>query len=377
MRTVDLGLVIVAADVLAWPTQVLAGGQGVFIETVDTYTPCNGQDLTNANASGQNFNDVLLEPPNGAGFYLTGWYQDNNVWDTDFLDPDPPSSHGVGDDNYNFDQPGTGIAFYQGHGAELGGPITHQCCTSAATCSIPPTNLGVGTSGKGTCVQTPYSASLCGAGYGVCSYWDAPGLQLCSTTTGGNPSNTVPICNPPSPQPPAWDRMYLGENPIVGAWAGAGTNGGIGLAIVHMSWGLVPFFPMSNWRPLFAGLQLYAGVMPTWGDTWDIADFGSAVAAGYQSSGGTSQVVTDYVNSMSHITSGNDCVTGYPGGGFANCGCQVIVTFSGTSMGADAVFAESWMALTSNSTYQTNTGFWHWKASCNYNAITYPWNGGY
>ncbi len=171
--------------------------------------------------------------------------------------------------------------------------------------------------------------------------------------------------------------MALGENATVGGWAGAGTNGGASLAIVHMSWGLVPFFPVSEWIHLFAGVQMYAGMMPTYGDTMDAATFGHAIAAPYTASGGFSTLSTDFVNAIASVTDGGGCGAGQSGGGFGYCGCHVIMTCSDSVGDARNIINEPWSAVKFTNGTQTSAAICITTYGCNYNFNTYPWSGGY
>jgi hypothetical protein len=173
---------------------------------------------------------------------------------------------------------------------------------------------------------------------------------------------------------PLSPAMAFGENPTVGAWRGAGTNGGTSLAIVKMSFGMITFFPQ-EWWGVFAGLHLYEGVMVSWGDSEDAVGFGGAVAAGYFGNPGGS-VAQSYINSISSITDGGGCGTGGTSwsGGFNGCGCHVAMTMSSSGAAAQATFNENWFALKYDNANQTGNGFWWWGAVCNYNPSVYPWN---
>src|SRR5712691_9558039 len=85
----------------------LAGCQstGLVVESVDNYSG-NG-DLTNSIANGDGFIRTMTPP--GSAWHVIHRFTDRLVWDTDFLD-------GPQWDTRNFDQSGTGISYYTGHG---------------------------------------------------------------------------------------------------------------------------------------------------------------------------------------------------------------------------------------------------------------------
>ena len=231
----------------------------VIVETVNKYAPCyqgNTQvNLGHSNQSGNNFVTTLLGSavwplvPNLAGFQLTVRWQDPEVFDTDFLDPDIAGSNPRDDDTHGFDQPNTAISFFQGHGLQITKPTPDQVCSIVANC----TNPVFGTSGPGLCIHSPGSAAKYGAGKGVCQYTSTRAMLTCGA---GDANGDVAALSP---------YMAFGENPTVGGWRGAGTDGGTSLAIVKMSFGMITFFP-DEWSSIFAGLHLYEGVMVSWGE---------------------------------------------------------------------------------------------------------------
>jgi hypothetical protein len=172
--------------------------------------------------------------------------------------------------------------------------------------------------------------------------------------------------------------LALGENPTVGAWRGANINGGTALAIIHMSFGMSPFFPVSEWHALFGGLQIFAGTMVVSGDIADSSTFGAAVAAGYVANSGSSPAYT-YAAAISSVSDGSGCNGGTSyHGGFNGCGCHVAFTFSSSAANAQTVLNEQWSALLNDSVYQTSAGYGAWYMQCNYNTSQYPIElGGY
>lgn len=352
-------------------------GQVVTLEAVSQYSRCGfSPELPGAVPGATNFINQLQSGANPAGFRQGNFFQNDSVFDIDFLDPDVPGAEAQDADMFGFDQQGGGISYYQGHGDDLGRTQTTQtCCTQAAECNNPAPGTVVGTSGTGTCAFSPISVqpNVCGAGRGLCFYSVTPNLVTCGEL---DQTHFAPIA------PPATGgigrHMAMGENAQVGAWAGAGTNGGAALAILYMSWGLVPFFPVSEWAPHFAGLQLYASMMPTYGDTSDGATFGQAAAAGYTANP-NSQIAADLLNAMASVTDGSGCpAPGSAGGGFNGCGCLVVGTFSSTASNARVVSREHWSDLASGTFtgLQTRLRGKTMGFGCNYNFTTFPMLGG-
>jgi hypothetical protein len=210
------------------------------------------------------------------------------------------------------------------------------------------------------CVLSPSSAVAYGPGKGVCQYTSTRALLTCGS---GDQNGHLSFLSP---------NMALGENPSNGPWRGAGTNGGTSLAIVHMSFGMMTFFPQ-EWSGIFAGLHLYEGMMVSWGDVADVVEYGAAVASPYTVNP-SSSVSQGYVNAISSVPSGGGCTESTSwGGGFNGCGCHMAMTLSDSNAGVQAMFNENWYALKDDYSYQNGVGYWWWNASCNYNPSAYPW----
>jgi hypothetical protein len=337
---------------------------GVIVETVNNYKACfgNGSDLSNSNQSGADFLNQLTRYPY---FSMFAHWQDANVWDRDFLDPDTYGAKWADDDTYSFDEPGLAVSFFQGHGLASTKPASDQVCTSGSQCTHPPSGASVGNLGTGTCVLSPASVAKYGKGNGVCQYTSNRAMVTC----GSNDANGHLAYLSPN--------MAFGENPTNGAWRHAGTNGGTSLAIVHMSFGMLTFFP-SEWSDIFAGLHLYEGLMVSWGDVNDSAGFGNAVASPYTVNPNSS-VTQGYLNAISSVTDGDGSCS--PGGsswngGFNGCGCHAAMTLSNSADGAWTRFNEPWLALRNDWPSQSGVGYWWWGIGCNYDPTTYPWSGG-
>jgi hypothetical protein len=344
----------------------------IVTESVNNYAPCNGgsnsSNLT-SNAAADNFYNTMLKSPNSAEFENGPQWQDNGVFDGDFLDPDL-ANHAPGspDDTYNFDNSLFGISFYAGHGDQLA--KSSVTCTSYAQCSAANAGPGlfVGLSGYGTCAISPGSVATLGSGTGICNYAQPttvnPTIAVCST--GSTNSNHA-----------QFGYMALGETPATGAWRGAGTNGGTSLAIIHMSFSMWTFFPETMWWSMFAGTHLIAADMTSWGDIdGDAVNYGTEMATSYQTNP-YGQVEEAYVNTFSSDQEGGGCANdGSPHGGFNGCGCSFVMSISSTNAGAQAAFTEDWYSLEQDLPTQNGSGYWYWNAVCNYNTSTYPWSGG-
>jgi hypothetical protein len=371
---------VLASIALKTPVAKAEAHSIIQIETVSNYasysTCCNSQgmcdQLGDSNASGINFASELLDYSNPAGFGDTpySYFQDTDVWDLDFQDPNIAGANAQFDDTYAFDQPGNAISFFQGHGAYY--QPNAFCCKQASDCPA----QGPGSLSK-ACVGTPVNnSSSCAAGSlaykGNCMYQNRYKVPAFVTCGSNDTSARAALLNSPGAQ-----FVAFGENPTVGAWRGAATNGGISLAIVRHSMGMaLPF--ASDWWPVFAGLHLYAGVAMAadingFNDEVDSASYGWAVAMPYVMAP-TSSIKSGYINAISNVPEGGGCPSGFPGG-FQGCGCHAIMTMSATNAGAQATINEDWYALTSDNSAQTGTSYWYWYIGCNYNPNN-SWSGG-
>jgi len=320
----------------------------------------------NSNANADGFWSGIVASPNSAGFSHIVQWKDPYVWDSDFLDPNMDGTlctPGPCDDTDNFDQANMAISFYAGHGAQL--PKSSTNCTSYLQCTAAKAPVGttVGTSGYGTCIRFPTDG-----GNGICNYTPSsntvnPTLDVCGSEH--NNHNHVQL-----------GYMALGETPTVGAWRGAGTNGGTSLAIIHMSFGMWTFYPISEWSSAFAGLHLFAGISVSTNDVDDAANFGSIIAEGYPTNP-LSLVQEQYTGTIGLDMEGLGCAgSSYSHGGFNGCGCLVIMSISSTDSGAYNAFNEDWLTLTDDLSTQNGTGYWYYSAQCNYDIGANPWSGG-
>jgi len=117
---------------LALALATLAGCQsnGLVVETVNNYG--GNRDLPNSHADGDGFIAALTPADGNNEWRVLARWKDADVYDTDFLDNDTW-------DQSNFDQPGTAISFFSGHGllVPYGENPSHRCSHSTE-CTSPP-----------------------------------------------------------------------------------------------------------------------------------------------------------------------------------------------------------------------------------------------
>jgi hypothetical protein len=336
--------------------------QKINVETVEQYGVsghCNSgwSNFYAAGADGTNFWNEMFRV-NYYGFQAGNYWYDNNVWDADFCDRDTSGANSGCDDSVTFDQLGSGISYFEGHGIDVPHTASAQLCTSWTQCTNPP----AGASSPGTCVSTPDEYPIYNSA--VCHYASTRAMVTCSSSDiNGHFANLD-------------SHMAFGENPGAGGWRGAATNGGTALAIVRISNGLIPFYPFAEWSEIFGGLNLYAGVMPTSGDTaTGTFNFGSSLAQFY-SNNPNGSVADAYANALSNVNGGSgSCASGSPPGhGFNGCGCHVITNFDDTQQHVNSYLKDSWYAL--QYLYPMASPSWvAWEVSCNYNNGQYGWSG--
>jgi hypothetical protein len=367
---------LAAVAATAIPKRASALG-GIETESVNLYNDagCTGaSNLGYSNSSADGFYSNMVAAPNDVDFYQYVQWKDTNVYDSDFLDPDlsgAPCSTYLCNDTNNFDQYGNSISFFQGHGA--GATSTSTVCnasnyTTQCSSANAPSGYTVGLSGYGSCALSPMSESAAGSGNGFCRYTQANTINPTVDTCGYVQTNHNHA---------QIGYMALGENPITGGWRGAGTNGGIALAIFHISFGTTTFFPLSNWGSAFAGLQLYAGMMVSYDDVCDASQFGALVSQPYASNP-YGEVAEAYVNALGlNNADGSGCTgSGSVVGGFNGCGCNTIISVGVGDGGTKSTLYGDWYDLVAVESNASGTGYWYYDAECNYNVSAYPWYGG-
>jgi hypothetical protein len=324
--------------------------------------------------------------PQPSSIWTQGLYRTNgNVGPYDFIDPQRLSGGHDSNMSTGFDRAGTGDAFayYSGHGSDGPNQGTNPFCTSSTTCTTPPSSLPV--SMPGVCPGFPPAANPVPQGCGYtqqyasrCSYAWTHKISICSS----DPLKTVNYSNGLDP---TW--MALGESPNSGAWANAGTDGGVNVAVLSMSH---PFEPGSEITDasLFAGLHILLGVgSHRLGDTGGgSATRGAWFAYGYAAFGQNQVVRQAWQNVVTYLllypdnTQGCCAATGsnqdgvHPGSGINGCGSHVAISRGATQTEANNLNAQTWIQVTDNSTDAKGAapGIITVNRFCNYSCSTYP-----
>lgn len=303
-------------------------------------------NLSNSHANNQGFKNYL---PN---WTQDIWYQDSNVYGSDFIDPQVWS--GGTDDYIDRNNNFTSVYYYTGHGQESWSwdNVPNGFCNSASQCPV-----HAGASAK--CIQRPLA-------HDICMYSDSnPGPFVhgaSQAVVGNSPAfQTTP--------------MRYGESPISGAWGGAGTNGGVNLMIFDMSFATTPGWEGLVSQRLFAGVRMIGFTNPIWGDTANISVRGESFAKGPQASYFTSNPMSDWASAMWLIprTRGGTCAW-WPnydmggGHGFNGCGCNIMIAEDNTWARASGRGSSNWFDLASDAAGSDSYGnnYWYYYSACNY-----------
>lgn len=304
---------------------------------------------------------------------ISGWviageeWENNDVWDTDFMDTDRPVTDtqlpGItGQDNIWFDAPGENFSFASMHGTCQPYDYTKTCLTAsdcASKCL----------SSEGTCVCSRIPLS-----YNDPTHY--PGFCV--------PSKKAFLFTSSTNDTPAHGTYYrynikqiaLGENSQSGGWGGAGTNGGTAAAYFVNSCAAEPYWWQNDLRPIFAGLIELGVIMPVAGYADPIAYNGRGDMLGYLVQQNQNQAIyTVWHNQLTNTPNGCGCQGTSTGGygGICGCGANLSVVYSNT--GANA---QSWMNLLSWNTVKTTLHQTAGNAAtyalirCNYDCNTYP-----
>lgn len=326
------------------------------IESVNNYSPCGSTNLPNSNADAAGF--LAGMRPVGTIYTVGVGWSDANVWSTDFQDPNTNSS--LDRDYLNFDKPNSAISYFAGHGNVNNGNTT-VACTTASTCTNP-SNGGSGAVMPSFCLRRP------GDNSGRCAYTKYNRALISGSCTSGTTGtgNTVFY----SAGKCAW-----GESAYSGTWAGASTNGGTNLVVLHSSDAELSNRGQEIW-PAFAGVHMIATTLVHTGDTANISQRGANFAARYRANpnGSVAQAWNDALNA--NPTSGTKCKslagTVFGGGfGFNGCGAQNATTLANSSANAGFRLGDSWYDLQFNTVDATGNGFWAAQWTCNYDCNTW------
>jgi hypothetical protein len=234
---------------------------GIVLETVSDYSFLLGSHAgdTNADTEGMGFWTAMTEA--GSPWTAGQWFQDNDVFDTDFYDPDFTGAP-IDSDTYNFDPSWAAISWAIGHGTCE--DITATTCRTDSDCPV-----------ASYCPGFPlnnFELRHCIA--------ELPRNFVTSSTASGH-NNNVAYGGPAK-------SFVLGEDPQSGAFDGGGTNGGTNVAIITNSCGTRSrYWGDYSWR-MFGGMHLLmmhapvsAGIGPQgdfFADVYEWSGRGSSLA---------------------------------------------------------------------------------------------------
>jgi len=306
-------------------------------EAVDAYNTACGR-LSNNIANVDNFRNRMLSIP---GCTAGARWTDANVWTTDFTDPQVVAG---GDDSSNFDQSGDAIAYFSGHGTC--DDQTNTACTSAASC---PNGAGV----EKRCLRFTDNPLA-----GRCVYSRPRNIVIDSCQNADYSTNGV-----------RW-----GEDPSAGGWAGAGTNGGINLAVIDNSCGITPDLFIPELINAFAGVSTIALIMPTrvGDDTADVANRGRSFADRYVANVHSS-VGPSWTDAINSVTGGSACAFGGGNHGIVGCGAHIAISVEVDRPRAEwANGIETWVQLRDPANDGIGRGWMAWIFTCNYDCNNHP-----
>lgn len=313
----------------------LAGCQstGLIVESVNIYRPRygNNADLSNSIANGDGFIRAMTPP--GSEWHVVHRYTDASVWDTDFLD-------GPNWDAKNFDQAGTAISYYTGHGLTTAyDEVPEHTCTSSTQCTNPP----LGAALPGVC-KAAGSPNYAPGDTPRCVYYSDRVLAV----NGSNDQFNGQVNY--SAGSATW-----GESANSGSWRGVGTDGGANLVVLDASFGVLATYWVRQTVNAMAGAHMLATVMPVTGDTANVAVRGGLF-------GGAWAQNAESAVSISWLTTLNSI----PGSGINGGGCNFVIAFDSTVDGAKKHLEESWNDLKNDGLDAKGNAFYAARWLCNW-----------
>jgi hypothetical protein len=326
--------IALSATTPAWSAET-----GVTIEAVDAYS-CGA--LSNNIANVDNFRNRMLSI---AGFSAGVRYTNGLVYPTDFTDPERVAG---GADTFNFDRTGDAIAYFSGHGTC--DDQTNTVCTTTAGC---PAISGL----QQRCLRHTDNPLQ-----GRCVYSRPRNIVVDRT---GNSCQLVDYST---------TTVRWGEDATAGTWAGAGTNGGINLAVIDNSCGITPDLYIPETLNAFAGVSTLALIMPTrvGSDTADVANRGRAFADAYVANP-NSAVAPAWANSINAVTGGSACAFGGGNHGVVGCGANIAISVEVNQARAEwANRTETWTQLRNAANDGIGRGWMSWIYTCNYDCNNHP-----
>jgi hypothetical protein len=330
------GLVVASGCLIA--ASARAAETGITIEAVNKYS-CGA--LSNNIVNVDNFRSRMLSI---AGYTAGVRYTDGLVYPSDFIDPERASG---GADTFNFDRPGDAIAYFSGHGRC--DDQTSTACTSAAAC---PDVAGV----QKRCLRHAENPLQ-----GRCVYSRPRTIVVDRTGTSCQSVNYTS------------GGVAWGEDATAGAWAGAGTNGGVNLAVIDNSCGITPDLYVPELLGTFAGVSTIALIMPTrvGSDTADSADRGRAFADRYVANP-NSAVGPSWTDAINSTTGGASCAFGGGNHGVVGCGANIAISLEVNQARAEwANRIETWGQLRDPANDGIGQGWMSWIYTCNYDCNTH------
>jgi hypothetical protein len=240
-------------------------GSGVTIEAVNTYAAGCQPNLPNCI---KNVDDFRNKMTSIAGFTNGARWTEGLVFVSDFTEAA---------DSFNFDRNANAdaIGYFHSHGFcdDIGGN-----CTTSANCNAPPAGMSL----PGICLRNQETPTVAGR----CVY------NRRRVSINGS-CGIVDYTN----------GVRWGESPQSGAFAGAGTDGGVNFVVLDNSCGIRPNLYIEElWSP-FAGVSTIALIMPSRAgdDAINVATRGIQFATRYTNNQNSSIAAswTDAINSVS------------------------------------------------------------------------------
>ena len=358
------------------------GNRSYCIETeaVDDFScqPGFGSNIDCLGEAANYYNGLVFS---GSQFVGGSQWQNDLVYDTDFVDPNI-SGVAHGNDTNNFDQYGLFSSYYCGHGECNDVPSNSPSCTASSQCN----NAPAGYANPGYCMPAgPPTNSP-----GVCAYV----ADKVWVVGNGRMVNGVCEENPPTNYyngyiHPNWGgtQVRLGESSYSGSWANAGINGGVNFSVISNSCTTTPGTFWYEENPIMGGVQLLGFVAPSTNgsDEWAGTQRGTYAAEGY-SVNENSSVGLDWIDGLNSIdpSNGPACPVGagsnYPtdytyGGGHGIGGCGVQAAFAVDSTEAAAEYdvnTSSWVVMTYDANDSEGGNWFWWNYTCNFDCNTYP-----
>jgi hypothetical protein len=323
----------IARTIIASICLVYAGCQstGLVVESVNNYSG-NG-DLKQSIANGDGF--IRAMTPAGSEWHVIHRFTDALVWDTDFLQK-------TGWDSSNFDQAGTAISYYTGHGLITPyDEVPEHSCASTTQCTNPPPGA-----------RLP----------GLCKAAGLPGRAPGDTSRCVYESDRILFVNGIADQfggqvNYSSGLAKWGESRNSGNWADAGTGGGTNLVVLDASFGVLPTFWVQQTMPAMAGVHMIATIMPVTGDTNNVSDRGALFGSGWAEN-------PDGAVSLAWLTTMNSI----PGSGINGGGCNFVIAYDVTVDRAQQHLNENWTDLKNDGWDARGSNFYSARWLCNWSS---------